>query len=137
MKLHEYHRRKLAATTRLLDDTLGRMESFLTGPAQPLLGREIVESFNPAEKAALLSGIQRLREDLIALNQDFELEKDQLDSRQVIQAGVSSVWVWLENCRPERMKGYGVAFDPALRAALEQHIERILAQVQNLRLVLR
>lgn len=59
------------------------------------------------------------------------------DIRQVLNAELSSAWVMLENCRPKRMKGYGVEFDPAARAALEESVEHLVAQVIALRAKIR
>jgi hypothetical protein len=43
----------------------------------------------------------------------------------------------LENCRPKGMKGYGVEFDTETRAALEESVEHLVAQVNALRAKLR
>ena len=47
----------------------------------------------------------------------------------MLNAEISSAWVFLENCRPKRMKGYGVPFSPELRAHLEGRVEKLLERV--------
>jgi hypothetical protein len=67
----------------------------------------------------------------------FWLQRHATDIRQVLNAELSSAWVMVENCRPERMKGYAAEFDPRVREALEEHLERLLAQIIGLRARLR
>ncbi len=50
-------------------------------------------------------------------------------SLQSLSAELSSIWVMLENCRPRRLKGYGIEFDAHSREMLEHGIERLLAEV--------
>lgn len=60
---------------------------------------------------------------------------DQIAGRSTCQSrrNLSSLWVMLENCRPRRMKGYGVSFPPETRQLIEQKLEGLLERVAALR----
>ena len=48
-------------------------------------------------------------------------------------AELSTLWVVLENARPERMKGYGVEFAPEDRAEWEDLITALMNDVEQVR----
>ena len=96
----------------------------------------VENTLSPAERRQILEELKRLRAVLIEFSSVVELEKHSLDVRQILAAELSSLWVMLENCRPKRMKGYGVPFQPETRQLIEQQIERLLERVAALRAVL-
>ncbi len=137
MKLHELHQRRLEATVSLVEDALDRIERLLAEGGQAGIIRSVEDTLSAEEGAAMREKIRRLRDDLNAFATKFCLQRRPMDIRQVLNAELSSAWAMLENCRPKRMKGYGVEFDPQMRAALEESVERLVAQVTALRARLR
>ncbi len=133
MKLHELHQRRLEATVSLVENALDRMERMLSENSQDSVVRAVEDTLSPDERASFLDEVRQLREELHRLAQQYSLQRHPVDIRQVLNAELSSAWVMLENCRPKRMKGYGVEFDPAVRASLEENVERLLARVITLR----
>jgi len=81
----------------------------------PFLGRE--------EKTA------RLREAL----ERFSVRPSKPEPRQILAAELSTLWVVLENARPERVKGYGRKFAPADKADWESLVEGLLRDLEEIR----
>ncbi len=48
-------------------------------------------------------------------------------------AELSTLWVILENARPERMKGYGVEFAPPDKAEWENLIQALMHETELIR----
>ncbi len=137
MKLHELHQRRLEATVSLVESGLDRIERLLAGGSPSEVARTEEDTLAPEERSALLESLRRLRDQLQSFAKLFSLERRSVDIRQIMNAELSSAWVMLENCRPKRMKGYGVDFDPGLRAALQESVERLVTQVVALRAKIR
>lgn len=137
MELHELHRRRLEATVSLVEDGLERVERLLRESGRSGIVRAVEDNLTPEERASLLEKVRGLRSELRSFAERFGLERHPVDIRQVCNAELSSAWVMLENCRPKRMKGFGVEMPPGTRAELEAGVEKLLAAVQSLRAVLR
>ncbi len=133
MKLHEYHARSLEATLSRVDEALNRMERLLIAGGQQGVVRKIENTLSPGSNEILLAEVRSLRKMVVSLAQTFSLEPHPLDIRRVLDAEISTMWVLFENCRPERMKGYGQAFAKEAREALEKNVEMLLAQILKLR----
>ena len=131
--LHELHKRRLEATFQLLEDALERIEHLLAAQRREDGSAASQDALTQEDEGKLRAGVQQLRADLRIFASEFGLQKHPPDIRQVLNAELSSAWVFLENCRPKRMKGYGVPFTPELRARLEQHVEKLLERVLTLR----
>ncbi len=137
MKLHELHQRRLEVTVSLVENGLDRMERLLSeGPPGGSV-RTVEDTLSPEERSSLLDDIGHLRSQLRRLAEQYSLQRHAVDIHQVLNAELSSAWVMIENCRPKRMKGYGVEFDPVVRATLEENVEQLLARVLALRAKLR
>lgn len=132
MKLDEHHQRRLEATVQLLEESIARCERWLEGSGEGIV-RVVRSSIDDRERERLANELDRLRAALERFATHFELQARPVDLAQVLNAEFSTAWVMLENCRPKRMKGYGVAFDPADAAALNGGIDRLLKQVEALR----
>ncbi len=135
-KLHELHQRRLEATVQLIEDGLNRSERLLREGGREGVVRAVENTLTDESRARLLKGIEQLRAALQEFAGRFGLKRHALDIRQVLNAELSSTWVMLENCRPKRMKGYGVTFEEGLRKTLEESVEELLAQVNHLRAML-
>jgi hypothetical protein len=133
MKLHELHQRRLEATVGLIENGLDRMERLLAEDGQGGIVRAVEDTLSPQERSSLLDDFRRLRNELHNVAKLFALQRHPIGIRQVLNAELSSAWVMLENCRPKRMKGFGVEFDPVVRAALDEGVEKLVTQVLALR----
>jgi hypothetical protein len=133
MKLDEHHhQRRLEATVQLLEEPIARCQRWLAGSGEGIV-RVVRASIDESERERLANELDRFRAALERFAAHFELQARPVDLAQVLNAEFSTAWVMLENCRPKRMKGYGVAFDPAAAAALNGGIDRLLEEVEALR----
>lgn len=132
MKLNEHHERRLEATVQLLEESIARCERWLAGSGEGIV-RVLRSSIDENRRRRLANALKGFRVALEGFATHFELQARPVDLAQVLNAEFSTAWVMLENCRPKRMKGYGVAFDPALAAELNHNIDRLLAEVEALR----
>lgn len=133
IELHELHRRRLEATLKLLNDSLARIDHQFSGTASRREEKGIVNTLPPAAQAELLAALAEFRGGLAEFAARFGLQHHAIDIRQFLNAEFSTAWVILENCRPRRMKGYGVVFEETAKKELEAHVEELLAQVSKLR----
>ncbi len=132
MQLHELHARRLEATILLLEESIARCQRWLNEESPGVL-RVVRTGLDPERRSRLLELLEAFRQDLSGLAQQFRLQHHPVDLVQILNAEFSSAWVMLENCRPRRMKGYGIAFDPEVARALDSAVDRLTARVEQLR----
>jgi hypothetical protein len=132
MELHELHRGRLEATVSLIEDALERMEHLLAESSRRGIVRAVQDSLSSDDRASLLQNVRQFRVELREFAGHFCLRRHARDIRQICSAELSTVWVMLEDCRPTRMKGYGVEFSPSERAELEGNLEQLLVRVKTL-----
>lgn len=125
MQLHEFHSRSLESSVGLADDAARRMERLLLEGGQQGLIRPITNSLSPQASEMLLAQVRELRSLLVQMVENFSLSPHPLDLHQVLVAEVSALWVIFEDCRPDRMRGYGQEFSPQAKVALEQLVDRL------------
>ena len=123
----------LEATVSLVEDGLDRMERLLSEGGESGIVRAVEDTLSPEERANLLDKVRQLGTELQSFAAKFSLQRHPVDIPQVLNAELSSAWVMLENCRPKRMKGYGVEFNPQTRATLEETVEHLVGEVLALR----
>ena len=132
MKLDDHHKRRLEATVQLLEESVARCRRWLTGTGEGIL-RVVHTSIEPAERERLLRELEELHAALHRFAAQFELEPHPMNLAQLLNAEFSTAWVMLENCRPKRMKGYGVAFDPTAATKLNGEVDHLLDRLTVLR----
>jgi hypothetical protein len=145
MSLDELHARRLATVANIVESALDRLKLLLrslegsseaqkppnepdsqfaaaTGPAltthQIQQARELMDSL----RHQLRDGLER-----------FAVRPTKPEPGQILAAELATLWVVLENARPERMKGYGRKFTPADRADWEQLVEGLLRDLEQIR----
>ncbi|HTQ61897.1 MAG TPA: hypothetical protein VMI32_16865 [Candidatus Solibacter sp.] len=133
MKLHELHARRLEATLSRADEAIHRMESLLMNDEQDGAVRKIENKLSPKSRETLLAKLHTLKIMLAGMAESFSLQPHPLDTRRVLNAEISTLWVQLEDCRPRRMKGYGQQFSQQASAALEEAVEELLQHVLAMR----
>jgi crotonobetainyl-CoA:carnitine CoA-transferase CaiB-like acyl-CoA transferase len=63
----------------------------------------------------------------------FSVQLQKPEPKQMLIAELSTLWVILENARPERMKGYGVEFAPHDKAQWENLIQTLVHETELIR----
>jgi hypothetical protein len=134
MALDELHARRLATVASVFGSALDRMELVLkslesAGGDEPSrvkaehirLGREKMATV----RSRLSDSLKR-----------FSIQLRKPEPGQVLAAELSTLWVVLENARPERMKGYGREFSPSDKADWENLIEGLMGDIKEMRRVL-
>lgn len=136
MKLHEFHARSLESTLILADESMLHMERLLRENGQAGIIRRVESSLSPEKQQLLLREVAKLRRMLADFAADFSLEPHLLDVRRVILAELSSLWVHLQDSRPDRMTGYGKIFDEEASQRLLATVEKLLDQVMAMQALL-
>jgi len=134
MALDDLHAGRLATVASVFESALDRMELVLKSlesasgddplPIRPehiRLGRERMDTVR-----------NRLSESL----KRFSIQLRKPEPMQILAAELSTLWVVLENARPERMKGYGREFSPADKADWENLIEGLISDIKEMRRIL-
>ena len=132
MALDELHARRLATVGKMFDAALNRMEQVLHSLEECTDRGEA--SRMSAEQARLIRDKMatirsRLREGL----QHFSVQLQKPEPKQMLIAELSTLWVILENARPERMKGYGREFAPQDKAEWENLIQALMRETELIR----
>ena len=134
MALDELHARRLA-TVAIFESALDRMELVLKSLESPY-------GDGPSPVQAEHIGLARekmrtIRTRLSASLNRFSVQLRKPEPRQMLAAELSTLWVVLENARPERMKGYGREFDPLDKADWEELIEGLISDIEEIRRVVK
>jgi len=135
MALDELHARRLATVAIIFESALDRMEQVLKSLESPY-------GEGPAPVQAEHVGLARekmrtIRTRLSASLNRFSIQLRKPEPRQILAAELSTLWVVLENARPERMKGYGRKFSPADKADWEELIEGLISDIEEIRRVVK
>ena len=132
MALDELHARRLATLGNLFDASLDRMDLVLRaveggaeGAGASRLSSEQVRFIR--DKMGTIR--RRLQEGL----QHFSVRLQKPEPNQMLIAELSTLWVILENARPERMKGYSVQFLPQDKAEWENLIDALRQETELMR----
>jgi hypothetical protein len=120
-----------------MEQSLDRIENLLRSRRGAGTVDAVEDSLPEDSHRELLEMLMRLRACLEDFATEFGLRSHVMDIRQILNAELSTAWVMLENCRPKRMKGYGVPFDKDVRQAIEGGVEELLAQVRELQKLVR
>jgi len=133
MPLDELHARRLAALATVVESALDRIELILhTVEKEETAGKKatgVTLNQAPQIRPAIGHVRERLRSGLIHCG----VERQQPHARQALAAELSTLWVFLENAKPERMKGYGKEFSPGDRKSWEGLIRDLLEDLEQVR----
>lgn len=135
MALDELHARRLATVITVFEKALDRTEFVLQAveggndrPGAPASG-----SLSPRQTQRLREMIKVIRQRLADAVGRFALELDKPEPRQVLAAELSSLWVVLENAKPDRLKGYGTEFEVSDEEDWSRLIQSLLDDVEEAR----
>jgi len=134
MALDELHARRLATVASVFESALDRIELVLKSLESPYGdGPSPVQ----AEHMRLArEKMQTIRTRLSASLDRFSIQVRKPEPRQILAAELSTLWVVLENARPERMKGYGREFSPVDKVDWEKLIEGLMSDIKKMRRLL-
>jgi hypothetical protein len=134
MALDELHARRLATVASVFENALDRMELVLKS-----LESASANEPSPVKAEQIRLGREKMvtvRNRLSESLKRFSIQLRKPGPRQVLAAELSTLWVVLENARPERMKGYGREFSPADKADWENLIEGLMWDIKEIRRIL-
>jgi len=147
MSLDELHARRLATVANIVESALDRMELLfrsLEGSSEAQTTHDELEGEFAAASASRITQAQiqqarkqmeNLRHRLREALERFSVRPSKPEPRQILAAELATLWVVLENARPERMKGYGRKFAPADRADWEEMVEGLLRDLEKIRTI--
>ena len=134
MALDELHARRLATIATVFESALDRMGLVLKS-LESATGNE-PSRLKPEHVRLALDMMRTIRTRLSASLNHFSVQLRKPEPRQILAAELSTLWVVLENARPERMKGYGREFSPADKADWENLIEGLMWDIHEIRRIL-
>jgi len=135
MALDELHARRLATVAKMFEAAMDRMELVLRSAQE---GDACGES-SPitAEQARVIRDtMTRIRSRLREGLGRFAVQLEKPEPKQMLAAELSTLWVILENARPERMKGYGREFKPEDKAEWDKLIQALLHETEMIRRII-
>jgi len=129
MALDELHARRLATVASIFERALNRMEQVV----KSLDDGNAISPVRTEELQRAKEKMEHIRRRLNDALVHFSVRLEKPDPRQVLAAELSTLWVVLENARPERMKGYGREYSPQDKRDWTNLIESLLGEVEELR----
>ena len=132
MPLDELHARRLATVGNLFDAALDRMGQVLHSAGEGV-GRGEASRLTAEHARLIRDRMATIRGRMHEGLRHFAVQLQKPEPKQMLIAELSTLWVVLENARPERMKGYGVEFAPEDRAEWEDLITALMNDVEQVR----
>jgi hypothetical protein len=129
MALDELHARRLATVGKMFDAALDRMELILRSTEEGSESSRITPEQAQVARDKMATIRSRLQEGL----RHFSVQLQKPEPKQMLAAELSTLWVILENARPERMKGYGREFAPQDRVEWENLIRALMHEIEQIR----
>jgi hypothetical protein len=131
MALDELHARRLSTLAVLMDDALRRVEAIL---------RSLEESREDSQRripdVSIIQGrekMARMHDRLLEALRTFQVKIHRPEPQQLLAAEFATLWVILENARPERMKGYGREFHAKDKLEWTRMIEALMDDLEQIR----
>jgi hypothetical protein len=135
LTLTEPQEHHIETTLKLIDKAVQRAEYLFDRGSQHSGPAGVVPSLDDETLYVLRKVLQRLRNTAAEVYRRYGLHSRKLDLRHVLEAEMSSLWVMLEDCRPERMQGYG-PMDERTARQLSADVAALLEIVRDARAVL-
>ncbi len=133
VKLHEGHRRSLAAGFRLIEQRLDHVEELLKDLRFGDASLAALETTVEAEKNDIQQKVADLRRALREFAERFSLEPHQASIRQMLAGKVAGAWLILEGCRRRHLRNNRGEVESSVSAALEDGIHELFTKVLILR----
>jgi hypothetical protein len=131
MHLPSSHRRSLAVTTRIVEDSLDEIEKVLTKKERVKSSRRITDSFDDAARQKMLASVGRLRDANEEMFRSLHLEPNVLSETQIVRARIVHLWAVLRDSKSKGLKRFGEL--PADAAAeVDRNIDSLLTVLKDL-----
>lgn len=125
--LNENHRRALGAALKQVERTLDEFVRLLRSEEQ-----RRPPASSPSQLQAVLEAILDVQERIGAFRWRFTIPASPpRDLLWTIQVGASHLWEILEDCKAEKLRGYGEV-PHAVQPALDGHVQDLIEAVERL-----
>ena len=124
--LNENHRRVLSGTLRRLELAAWRLEDQLVRGEYPEVTlTRFTHRPTLSQQAALLELAKQMREEVVKLASEYQLEVKEEDYARTIMAEFTLLWSDLEDARPHKLRAYG-DIDPQAHTILGPRLQRLI-----------
>lgn len=134
MALDEPHARRLSTVAVLIEDALRRIEAVLRSIDDA--GAESHRAFTQEQIGLAREKMAMTHGRLQAALQSFHVTIHRPEPQQVLAAEFATLWVILENARPERLKGYGREFTPKDKIEWTALVDSLMGDLDQIRNIL-
>jgi hypothetical protein len=91
----------------VVEDNLNMIMRMFVRPNQRSIMRATRDDIHSAVKSRMLAIIDSMFGEIAYLKKTFNLKTDQDSATWRVHSHVSAIWAILEDCRPDKLKGYG------------------------------
>jgi hypothetical protein len=116
--LTENHRRSISVSLHLLDRQVCQWERWVNGDLAPGVMYQQQNTLSVSQKTQMRARIAKLRELMVRLRDDLQLEPDKPTTAQLIVGQATILWEMLTELNSSSLHGYGEV-SPELAAYLD------------------
>ncbi|MGE5484928.1 MAG: hypothetical protein ACM3X4_07930 [Ignavibacteriales bacterium] len=131
INISESQRRSLWTMLNTVDQALCDFESWAKGREHAGVLFSEKNDLSPAQRQALLTQIESMRQKIRSLGDDLALERRTRTVRANIIASASTLWIGLVEVEPDQLRRYGPV-DPQTVEYLGPKIRELVAGIQDL-----
>ena len=106
-ELSDNHRRSISVILHLLDKELCQWEQWIAHPPAPGVMYQQQDNLSAAEKAELRRRINRLREEILRVRSDLELNPATPSTTNLMVGQANLLWEMLAELNSSSLRGYG------------------------------
>lgn len=107
IELSENHRRSISITLQLVDQALCEWDDWANGRVQSGVMYRQLDTLSPIQKHELQKKITKLRQLIVRLRDDLDLEPKTIATSQSIIGHASLLWEMLTELNARGLQGYG------------------------------
>ena len=133
VELPPAHKRSLSVVARSIEDSLNDIATRLQGNLADSLLHRIEHSYTDQERKQIFKAVEGVREALVELILEFDLDTSTVFESQILSAHCSHIWTLLQDSRSDKLKSYGEVPEES-RASIDTAIDKMLdrmGQLQN------
>lgn len=134
MDFGDNHRRSIASALRYTEETLGTVETALTGHGHMNVLHCIKDDLTPLQTERISDRIHAIRSLIAFLKGSLSLEVEPVPLSRVVGGAASALWVTLVDTEPERLTRYGPVPEK-IKTELGPALEAILAHLHELQAI--
>jgi len=130
--LSDSHRRIIGSGMLIIDAAVVRMLDLLAERNSPSAMKVVEGSVTGEERERITTRLLQLQALIGSLVRKYDLQPSRRNLRRILAADASQIWVTLEDCRPDRIRGYG-AMPASSAKSLESDLQETLRIANELR----